>query len=620
MGRVIGRAEFFALHPEASAWAALEDAGVAQDRTTPYVVRLEPERHARERALVLGAGVAGLATAYELLAQRSGMEVTVLEALNRTGGRCLTLRTGDTLTEDRDSQLFGSEPGETQVVRFERPVGDAEPYLNAGPGRLPSSHKRVLSYLKLFGVDVEVYVMNSESNLVQMDEPLGPEPYVYRRIDHNVRGWLAQRVYANAGLLTREPRHAEQLRDLMVSFGELTAEGEYAPDAGEPGYENARSRAGFDVLPGVAAGKIAEPIPFERLLESGFWRQLRFYQPVDFLWQPTLFQPVGGMDMVEKSLAQQVAALGGTIHLNSPVASIDWDRSAREYVVRVRRLGARNFAEYRADYVFSNIAIPFLRKLLSRQLQGPEGRFAAGFREALRAVYRAQSRGKRSDRVPGYTERFLADTTKVGWQAERSLWQGTPLGTPTDPDDLGTLMPPESEVGVVPIYGGISWTSQDITQIWYPSTGYHDELGVLTGAYNFADIAAKWGTWPVGERLEAARDQARKFGKRFGDGLRHGVAVAWQNMPYIKGGWAQWHVVDDGVEHFNELTQGTGVGGRSGRRPTFFIVGDQVSSLPGWQEGAVASALNALSRLADPAHVVPRLAALPDTRVMVEGV
>ncbi|MFF2902695.1 hypothetical protein [Streptomyces sp. NPDC057966] len=27
----------------------------------------------------------------------------------------------------------------------------------------------------------------------------------------------------------------------------------------------------------------------------------RFYQPVDFLWQPTLFQPVGGMDQVQQA-------------------------------------------------------------------------------------------------------------------------------------------------------------------------------------------------------------------------------------------------------------------------------------------------------------------------------
>src|SRR5947209_8437133 len=35
----------------------------------------------------------------------------------------------------------------------------------------------------------------------------------------------------------------------------------------------------------------------------------------------------------------------------------------------------------------------------------------------------------------------------------------------------------DSEVGVVPIYGGISWTEHPITQIWYPSEAYHDRKG-----------------------------------------------------------------------------------------------------------------------------------------------
>jgi monoamine oxidase len=126
---------------------------------------------------LIGSGVAGLTTAYELLAQESGAEVIVLEAKDRTG---------DTFTEDQDSKLFGSKPGETQVVRFERPAGDSEPYLNAGPGRSPSSHKRLLGYLKRFGVEVEVYVMASDSNLTQMkDGPLGGPPVVNRRLAHN---------------------------------------------------------------------------------------------------------------------------------------------------------------------------------------------------------------------------------------------------------------------------------------------------------------------------------------------------------------------------------------------------------------------------------------------------
>ena len=140
-----GRAKFFQEHPQARAWAALDDATNQQKKITPGAIKVRKGRFSGKRAVILGSGVAGLTTAYELLCQECGMEVTVLEAQNRTGGRCVTLRTGDTLTEDVNSKLFHSKPGETQVVRFKRPVGDSEPYLNAGPGRIPSSHKRLLS-------------------------------------------------------------------------------------------------------------------------------------------------------------------------------------------------------------------------------------------------------------------------------------------------------------------------------------------------------------------------------------------------------------------------------------------------------------------------------------------
>jgi monoamine oxidase len=175
---------------------------------------------------------------------------------------------------------------------------------------------------------------------------------------------------------------------------------------------------------------------------------------------------------------------------------------------------------------------------------------------------------------------------------------------------------------VVPIFGGISWTDDDITQVWYPSCDFHGRLGVLTGTYNFSKIAWRWGRMPARERLIRARKGAKLFGEAFGEGLRKGVAIAWQNMAYIKGGWAQWHTVEDAVSHFNVLDQGSGIHDAQGELsdPVFFIIGDQISSLPGWQEGAVASSLNALSRLARPDLRIPLLGALPDTRLMVEGV
>lgn len=638
MSNKISRAEYLRSKPRASAWAELAKATNDQMRITPGPVKLEEGSFAGKRALILGAGVGGLTTAYELLFHRTGMQVTILEAQNRTGGRCLSLRTGDTLTEDEDDALFGSKPGETQVVRFEWPVGDSEPYLNAGPGRIPSSHKRLLNYLREFGVAIEVYVMNSMSNLVHMAEgPLKDEPQVYRQIDHNLRGWLAHLVHDKAAELLdasslaipkgQQQDLVEKLKSLMITFGELDECGRYAPTAGTAGFENAISRAGFDVLPGVAAGEIAEAIKLEDLLASEYWKQTRFYQPVDFLWQQTIFQPVGGMDQVQRAFARQVATLGGTIHLNSPVTSIGWDSKAGEFVVQVAKLGTEETIEYRADYCFSNLAMPFLEKLLTDELRGGKDKsgFALPFKQGLDAVFAAQAR-PRVDPEGKYQDKFLAATTKVGWQGDRTLWQGR-LITHEHEDDLKltTMVAPDSEEGVVPIFGGISWTSHDIVQIWYPSTGYHDRKGVLTGAYNFGPTAFSWGRKTVGERLELARQGARQFGRKFGNGLHDGLAIAWQNMPYIKGGWAYWQSVgtdEEAARHFNNLSQGTGVHDSKGNLsdPVFFVVGDQLSSLPGWQEGAIAAALNALTRMARPDLEIPHLAKLPDTRLLVEGI
>jgi monoamine oxidase len=610
------RREYLTHHRSARAWAALDRATNAQMKVAydPRVV--ERDSLKGKSVVIVGSGVGGLTTAYELLANGSGATVTVLEARDRTGGRCLTLRTGDTLTEDKNSDLYSS-PGETQAVRFERPVGDSEPYLNAGPGRIPSSHKRLLDYLRRFGVAVEIYVMASESNMAQMKGgPQGDKAVVNRQLTHNTRGWIAQMVYQNAEQLlgdsAKDKNRVEQLKSLMVTFGDLTTKGRYVVGTAEPGQDDTvdvSDRAGFTELPGIRPGEIAEAIELDRLLASEYWKKTRFYQPADFLWQPTLFQPVGGMDQVQHAFSQQVATLGGVVHLNSPVTSIDYEHSTGQFVI----FATGHQGPFHADYCFCNLAIPFLEKTLSNRLQAPgEARgFSDEFKQALHAVYQTQAKTVE-------TKRFLACTTKVGWQADRTLWQGKPFHTQPDSKGVSVTCCDPSEIGVVPIYGGISWTDDPITQIWYPSNAYHDRKGVLTGAYNFSENAARSGRKPVEERLRDARAGAALFGQEFAEGLERGIAIAWQNMAHIKGGWAQWNNVDDSVRHYNHIIQGTGVDGAS--NPCFFIVGDQTSSLPGWQEGAISSALNAISRLARPDLMLPFLSALPDTKLMVEGI
>ncbi len=642
----ISRQEFIQEHKKAQAWAQLDKATDQQQKITPGPIKLEPQCFAKKRAIIIGAGVSGLTTAYELLEQKTGMEVIILEANNRTGGRCLTLRTGDTLIEDANRKLFNSKPGQPQVVRFQKPLGDSEPYLNAGPGRIPSSHTHLLRYLRRFGVAIEVYVMNSESNLTQMQGgPFDSQPVVNRRLKFNTNGWLAEMVYKNADTLidSVEPDSsdkekaamAKQLQSLMVTLGGLDENGCYITAANPDGQDGVSSdRAGYTVLPGVHAGEVAEALQLKPLLQSEFWKKTRTYQSLDFLWQPTLFQPVGGMDQVQHAFAQQVAALGGMIHLNSPVTKIEWDEHSRQYQIHVQQLGTDEPIIYTADVCFSNAAIPFLSKMVSHRLQDESSNqgFDDDFKKALKAVYKAQF-GPDGDPdseqdEDHYESRFLACTTKVGWQADRYLWQGGELTTQNktitaseENEQVAVYTVPDSEIGIVPIFGGISWTDHPITQIWYPSNAYHDKKGTLTGCYNFSEYAFAMGTLPVEERLDIAREGASLFGQAFADGLERGVAIAWQNMPHIKGGWAQWHEVgnstQESVEYFNTLIQGTGVDGSD---PNFFIIGDQLSSLPGWQEGAIAAALNALSRLRRPDLAAQKLSILPDTRLMVEGI
>lgn len=624
-----GRQKYLRKNPHSRGWAALDEAYNSSQKLT-HKPCLPPRNSLNgKRVIVIGSGVGGLTAGYELLNNNSNLTLTIVEANNRTGGRCLTLRTGDTFTEDKTSDLNCTQRGEPQVVRFERPVGDEEPYLNAGPGRIPSSHKRLLSYLKQFGVEVQLYAMNSDSNMSQMSQgPDGDQPVVNRRLRHNTRGWLAEMVYQSAEQLlgshepcqyatkskTDQQSLADHLRSLMVSFGDLTSEGKYkvgTPPRGEDD-DDLSTRAGYEVLPGVDAGVIAEAFDFNTLLNSKFWEKTKFYQPADFLWQPTLFQPVGGMDKVQHAFAQRIATLGGTIHLNSPVTKIVWDEALKQFKV----YAAGHAEPFVADYCFCNLAMPFLEKILDPPLLKPSG-FTQGFSDALGAVFHAQANS-----CP--TDRFLACTTKVGWQADRCLWQGEVL-KPCESDSLALhLNVSDSEVGVVPIFGGISWTENPITQIWYPSNGYHDVLGVLTGCYNFGKHAKDAGEVSIQQRLTEAREGARLFGDAFADGLGKGVAIAWQNMPYIKGGWAQWSKLGDShVEHYNAIVQGSNVNGerKDNGDPLlrFFILGDQASSLPGWQEGAIDSAINALTRLADSSTELPYLSKLADPRQIVEG-
>ena len=81
--------------------------GLAAESTYAGPIRLDGDPKGAS-VLILGAGLAGMAAALEL--RKAGYRVQVLEFSNRAGGRCWTLRGGDTYTElGGETQHCGSE-------------------------------------------------------------------------------------------------------------------------------------------------------------------------------------------------------------------------------------------------------------------------------------------------------------------------------------------------------------------------------------------------------------------------------------------------------------------------------------------------------------------------------
>ena len=140
------------------------------------------------RVLVLGGGIAGLVAAHEM--QRAGWSVRVLEAAPRAGGRCLTLRAGDTV----------QETGGRRSGSIGRPRRIS--YFNPGPARIPHHHRGILGYCRALGVPLEVLV--NENRAALLETPGGPVPL--RRVQADIRGTVAE--LAVKGLGPGSPRRS----------------------------------------------------------------------------------------------------------------------------------------------------------------------------------------------------------------------------------------------------------------------------------------------------------------------------------------------------------------------------------------------------------------------------
>src|SRR4051794_11992839 len=175
--------------------------------------RLPAVRGKSRSVVILGAGIAGLVSAYEL--KRAGYQVTVLEARDRIGGRAWTVRNGTRIVQDgRPDQVATFSPGL---------------YFNAGPARIPSTHRVILGYARKFGVGVETFVNVNRNAGWDFGGKVQPE----RRMVEDMRGQLAELLakaidaHALDGQVSKDELAA--VRRFLRPYASLDDRGKYAP-------------------------------------------------------------------------------------------------------------------------------------------------------------------------------------------------------------------------------------------------------------------------------------------------------------------------------------------------------------------------------------------------------
>jgi monoamine oxidase len=419
-----------------------------------------------------------------------------------------------------------TETDSTQQVTWDR---NEHLYFNPGPARLPYHHEGILSYCRTLGVPLEVLCNDNRGALMQDDHAFDGAPQLNRRVVNDTRGYVAELAAKAVDKdLLAQPVSAED-KDRLRAF--LRNFGALDKDFAYHG----SSRAGWADPPDAAQpGTPNQPLDLRQILTSGFWRGPMQFGELSTMAAPML-QPVGGMGRIGQVFGR---ALPGVITYQAVVTQL----RRTETGAHIAWKHAGTSAEHRIDAPFVVVTVPF------PALSEVDADFAPATRTAMASV----------NYVPA---------AKVAFQASRRFWE-------LDHQ----------------IYGGISWTSRDATQIWYPSGGLQQEKGILVGAYIWSDdIGNAFAAKPPTQRLGDTLDDVAHMHPEAPRWLGQGVSVAWKNIPYSRSGWAEWSR-EARATQFPVLLKGDG---------PYLFAGEHMSFITGWQEGAVRSAQKVLGDIAE---------------------
>ena len=393
---------------------------------------------------------------------------------------------------------------------------DDDLYFNPGPARISHHHEFLISYCREFNVALETFVNDNRAALIHSSSSFSGQPQIARSILADSRGHIARllSLAVNQNALDLELSVTDKTQILQM----LTKFGALGSNYTYSG----SSRAGFPGQENKGSrqrGESLTPRQIQELINDTIWQtRLDFSHSLN--QQATMLQPVGGMDRIANAFKNQVA---GDIQYESIVKEIRKIANG----VRVVYEKSSIMTSLEVDYCVCTIPAPVLKDIPND--------FSSEFQQEI-SNFGYSSAGK------------LAFQSKRFWEKDHN------------------------------IYGGISWTDQDITQIWYPSFGFGKSEGILVGAYIWGTTAANsFANQTPQQRITAAMTQGSILHSEYTSEVTHGISVSWLKVPYQMGayGYSTPNVLlnpDDNI----------------------FFAGEHLSILQGWQEGAILSAYNAI--------------------------
>jgi monoamine oxidase len=292
------------------------------------------------------------------------------------------------------------------------------------------------------------------------------------------------------------------------------------------------------------------------IVASDFWdgQNQELFAHLQYYWQTSLMQPVGGMDMIWRGFCKQLGLNpDDQTNLRQTVGDLVAWRGRPVTSVRHTTNGVEvHHSDEHGGDVRRETADFCMSTMAPIQLLQVGNGFSTAFVNALADI-------------------AYISACKVGWQTTQRFW--------------------ETDDG---IYGGISWTKHIISQIWYPSSGYQSDTGVLTATYNRGPDAVKFGNLALEERFKLAMEGGKKLHPDNYEPhiMRHtALGIAWQNMSHFIGGWPN--------ETFESRPQSYERLNAVNPQERLYLAGDYISYWPGWQEGALTAANCAYGRLHD---------------------